>query len=185
MKSLMENGKFDPLTLGEHTIAVQRKLDLIGLVNLKGSLVLHSTTISGLANIKRIGDAEMKNTNGAFSAKLRLGDEHLKAHSTLTINVGHFIHPELSVDVDIGSIQLLFSAGLGAGGKLELQDFEIEKFQHVKFHIHGLILIDPLVDAIADAFVTVFNTHARHLLTTNIRPILEAELRNRTGTATF
>ena len=182
VKSLVTHGKFDPMTIGEHTIAVQRRIDPLGLVEVKGTLVLHSTTIVGLSNIKRLGDAEMKSENGAFSAKLRLGDEHLKAHSTLSVNIGALIHPELSVDVDIGAIGLYFSAGIGAGGKMEVKDFDIEKFQHVKFHTHGLIVLDPIINVIADAFVSVFNTQARHLLTTNIRPILDAELRNMTGT---
>ena len=180
VKSLIENGKFDPMQIGEHKIAVERRLDLIGLVNLKGEIVLHSTTITGLSKIKRLGDAQMKNENGSFSANLRLGDEDLKAVSTVTINVGHFIHPQVNVEVDIGAIGLYFSAGLGGDTKLAVKEFDIEKFQHVKFHVHGLILIDPLVDVIADAFVSIFNTQARHLLSTRIRPILDAELRNMT-----
>lgn len=67
---------------------------------------------------------------------------------------------------------------IGADSKPALKEFDIEEFKHVKVLVHGLGPLDHLVDLIADAYIAIANTQARHMITGIVRPILEQELKN-------
>ena len=44
--------------------------------------------------------------------------------------------------------------------------------------MHGLQLLDPIVDGLADAFIEMANDQARKMITSIVRPILEKEVKN-------
>ena len=157
--TLKTDKNFDPLTIKEvHSVHFNRSVGLLNPHHLEGDLKFHSTVITGLSHVQRIGNSVTENKNGSFLAQLKFGDSNVKARGFVSIHAGHHIHPELQVEADIGDIAVRFVIELGADGKPALKQFEIEEFEHVKIHVHGLLLLDPLVDVVGDAYIALFNS---------------------------
>nr|ABL09301.1 allergen Aca s 7 [Acarus siro] len=176
VNALKSQKNFDPLVIAEQHTNFDRKL---GALHIKGKIDLKNTRITGLSHVQRVGDAILENKNGSFQAKLHLGDNNVKLFSDITIHLlSNIIHPHLKVEADIGNIGVKFGVAIGADGKPALKDFDVEKLEHVKIIVHGLGPLDPLVDLVADAFIAIGNTQARHLVTGIVRPIIESELKN-------
>nr|ABM53755.1 mite allergen Tyr p 7 [Tyrophagus putrescentiae] len=173
--ALKTQKNFDPLVIPPHHMNIDRK---IGAIHLKGTADLKETKITGLSHVRRVGDAVLKNENGSFTAKLHLGDDNVKLFSDISLHFLHnIIHPNLKVEIDIGNIGVGFGVTIGADGKPALKDFDIEEFKHVKIHVHGLGPLDHLVDLIGEAYISLANTQARHMITGIVRPILDQELK--------
>lgn len=163
---------FDPMHVGKHTTELDRK---IGLVTFKGKLIIKDATVTGLSRAARVGDAKIHNENGDFVATLELGDSDVKMHSNIELIVG-LIQSHLTLDVDIGKLQIMFSAGLAAEGP-SVKDFHIDEFEAVRIHVHGLGPLDPFIDIIGDAIITLANSQVREMISTMMRPIIESEVK--------
>ncbi|KAJ6217945.1 hypothetical protein RDWZM_009102 [Blomia tropicalis] len=176
IKSIVTKDGFDPLHVPDGSMPLDKK---VGLIHLKGTIDIRETVVVGLSKAHRVGEAVMFNENGSFGAKLHLGDSNVKFHSALTVNLGKIIHPHLKADVKIGLIKLNFAIALDATtGKPSLKEFYVEELKGVTVEVHGLGLLDPLIDVIADIFVEVANKQARQLVTEIVKPIIEDELKN-------
>lgn len=138
---------------------------------------MKNTTIVGLSHIKRNGDAVIGNKNGTFDAKLRMGDQNVKVHADVYPHFIKFIHPHIRVESQVGDIDILIQLTVDGNGKFVLENFEIDEFKHVKIQVHGLALLDPLIDLIADGFIQFFNPNARQLITKFVRPVIEEEIK--------
>nr|ABL09315.1 allergen Ale o 7 [Aleuroglyphus ovatus] len=175
IQALKAKNGFDPMHIGEHTSTITER---IGFLDVKIKVDLHKTVIAGLGKASRIGDAAVQNTNGAFNAKLRLGDNDVRAESDITVHIGPLIHPDLKLEADIGHLTITFGVEIGSDGKPGLKEFNIDELEHVKVHVHGEIeLLDPVIDVISQAFVKMFNSLARDMITQVVKPVLEDEIK--------
>lgn len=133
--------------------------------------------ITGLSHISRNGDAKLDSDNG-FVAKMRLGDNEIKVTGELTIKLGKLIHPNLRLEVEIGHLDVIFAVAVGSDGKFSLKEFSIDELQNVHVKVHGLSILDPVIDIVAESFIKFFNTQAMKLISDEIRPMIEAEIKN-------
>ena len=151
-----------------------------GAIHMHGDVRLNNTIIIGLSRIHRVGDAHLGNdVDGNFSAKISFGDSKLKLHSDVKVHINKTtIHPNLKLDANIGDIELTFSAVMDGDGRLGINKFNIDQLKHVSIQVHGLSVLDPLVEIIADGYIQLANSKARHLIVNIVRPIIEKELKN-------
>lgn len=181
--ALKAKNNFDPMTVGEHSSTIKER---IGFLDVKIKVDLHKTTIAGLGHATRVGDAAVTNKDGSFNAKLQLGDSDVRAKSDLTVHVSQLIHPDLKLEADIGHLTITFAVAIGSDGKPALKEFNIDELTHTKVHVHGAIqLLDPVLDVIVQAFLKMFNTLARDVITQAVRPVLEDELKKMMGPASY
>src|SRR5699024_2736629 len=114
-----------------------------------------------------------------YKAQLQIGGSNVKAFSSVSAYMGPYVHPEMRVESDIASIGTHFSVQIAPNGVPMLKHFEIDQFKHVRFHVQGPFLpLDPMIEVLSDVFVAIFNTQARHLLSTHVQPIVEEELKS-------
>jgi hypothetical protein len=120
--------------------------------------------ITGLSHLHRSGDSTIGTENNHFAAHIQMGDNNIKVHFNVQVDLLGIFHPHLVLESDIENIDLKADIGVGADGKPTLTGLLIDELKHVKVQVHGLGPLDPLVDVIADEFIKVFNPQARDLL---------------------
>jgi len=143
-----------------------------------GSAKLTEGTIVGLSHLHRSGDSDIGTENNHFIAHLRLGDDNIRIHYKVDANFMNLLHPHLTLESEVENIDMKATIGLDADGKPTLTEFHIEELKHVKIHVHGLGLLDPLIDLIGDAFIEVFNPTARDLLSNLLKGMIGDMLKN-------
>lgn len=139
---------------------------------------MRQTVVYGLSHIQRNGNAKVDDKDDGFSAKMLLGGNKLKVDSELTVVLGKLIHPNLKMEATIGNIDIQFATDIDADGKFKLKEFVIDELKDVQIKVHGLSILDPLIDIVSDAFLVFFNKEARESITETVEPIVAAELRN-------
>lgn len=175
VSALTKKAEIDPFHMPDHTFQVDKK---IGVIHLKGEVHIKNGLITGLSHAARNGDATIGNKNGTYDAHLRLGDKNIKFHADIDAVIGKILRPKATLDSEIGDIDVKMSLAVTPEGKFQLEDFEIDEFKHVQIHVHGLAILDPLIDLIGDGFIAFFNPNARRLLTNLLRPVIEEQLKN-------
>lgn len=182
--ALKADKNFDPLHINTiYKTHFSRNIGHLHPIHLEGDIKVHSTVISGLSRVHRVGDAVVGSGaqgNGSFSAKMALGDEEgIKATALVSIHGTH-VHPELQVMVTAGRVGVHFDVEANAAGNANatLATFVIDKFEQVHFHVVGLFANEPLFEVLADAYVFFFNEHVKKAIADAVKPIIEAELKS-------
>ncbi|XP_054157977.1 mite allergen Lep d 7-like [Oppia nitens] len=154
----------------------------IALSTWHGEANLTEGTIKGLGAIKRSGDCDIGTDKGHFIGHLQFGDNNIHAHFHAVTQIGikglKPIHSTINLDADIGNIDVKITVGMNEKGKLQLKEFQVDELKHVKFHVKGLKILDPLVNVMADAFVAIFNPQARQILGNILKNIIGKEIEN-------
>ena len=171
---------FDTVTLPGKSTNVHHD---IGLIHIDGQIVIHFIKITGLGYVTRMGEVQVEHdissNSTIYKALLQLGGSNVKAYSSVSAYFGPYIHPEFRIESDIGSIGTHFSVQVDSKGVPTVKNFEIDQLQKVRFHLQGPFLpFDPMIEIFNNAFVTIFNNHARHFLSKQVQPLVEAELKS-------
>jgi hypothetical protein len=159
----------DPFHIPDQTLNFSQKL---GIITLKGDAHLTEGVITGLSHLHRSGDSDIGTENSHFIAHLRLGDDNIKASFKVAANFMNLIHPHLTLESTIENIDMKATIGVDANGKPQVNEFHVEELKHVQVYVHGLGLLDPLVDLIADGFIAAFNPTARDLLSNLLKGMI-------------
>jgi len=136
----------------------------IGIITLKGDIKLTNGTLTGLSHLHRNGNATLGTENQHFAVHLKVGDENIKLNYNAHIDFLDIIHPNLQIEADIGNIDINATIMLDTDGKPVIQQFEIDELKHTRVLVHGLGILDPLVDIIADVVIEVANPQIRKAL---------------------
>ncbi len=134
--------------------------------------------ITGLSHLHRSGESTMGTENNHFTAHLRIGDNNIKIHYKVEASFLNIFHPHLVLESEVENIDIKADIGLDSDGKPSLTQFHIEELKHARVHVHGLGLLDPLIDLIADGFVEIFNPQARDLLSNIMKNMVGDMLKN-------
>lgn len=145
---------------------------------LTGEIDLRQTVMTGLSGISRNGDAKLDSGSEGFTAKLRLGDNDVSVVSELTVRLGELIHPNLRLETEVGHLDVQLALGVGSDGAFQLKDFYIDELKKVHVKVHGLSILDPLIDIVANLFVKFFNKDARDMVSEMVRPMIEVEIKH-------
>ena len=113
-----------------------------------------------------------------FVVKLKFGDQNIRIHYKAEASFED-LHTSATLESQVGDIDVKATVALGSDGKPTLSSFEIDELRHVKIDVHTpLKILDHLVDALAEGFITVFNPMARDLISKVAKDLLEKELKN-------
>jgi len=151
----------EPYHLPDETLAFNQK---IGIITLKGDIKLTNGSLTGLSKIHRAGNATIGTEAGHFAVHLKVGDEKISFAYNAKVNFLDILHPNLQIEGDVAAIDINATIMLDSDGKPKISQFEIDELKHVRFHVHGLGILDPLVDLIADVAVEVANAQIRKAL---------------------
>jgi hypothetical protein len=165
----------EPFHVPDKTFQFSRK---VGILDLKGNVKLTEGLITGLSHLHRSGESTMGTENNHFTAHLRIGDNNIKIHYKVEASFLNIFHPHLVLESEVENIDIKADIGLDSDGKPSLTQFHIEELKHARVHVHGLGLLDPLIDLIADGFVEIFNPQARDLLSNIMKNMVGDMLKN-------
>jgi hypothetical protein len=165
----------DPFHVPDSDLKFSKKL---GILTLSGEAKLTEGTITGLSHLKRSGESTIGTENNHFVAHIEVGDDNIKIHYKVDATFMNLFHPKLTLESEVGNIDIKAAIGVDADGKPVLNELHIEELQHVKIYVHGLGLLDPLIDLIGDAFIEFFNPTARDLLSNLLKGMLGDVLKN-------
>ena len=174
VEALKKKDNFDPMEIGEEHAEVKEK---VGLLNVGAKVDLHQIKLTGLSRALRVGNAEMVNQNGAFNAKLQLGDNDVKLNADLTIHLGKQIHPDLKLDADIGHMLVTFGIQYDSAGKPSVSEFKIDQLKNMKVKVHSKIsIIDPVLDELVQIATKVLNKLVLDIVTQVVKPALSDQM---------
>ncbi|CAG2171698.1 unnamed protein product, partial [Oppiella nova] len=164
----------DPFHVPEIDLKFDKK---IALTWWHGQLNLTEGQVKGLSHLARSGDCDIGTDKGKFIAHIQLGDSNVNVHFHGVMKLNIF-HATVNFDASVGNLDIKATAGLDDKGKLMLNEFNVDELKNVKIHISGLSILTPLVNAIANGFVTIFNPQARSLIGNALKGIIEKEIQN-------
>jgi hypothetical protein len=163
----------DPLHLPDEEFAFNQK---VGIITLKGDIKLTNGSLNGLSALHRTANSTIGTENQHFVAHLRVGDENVHFKYDVHVDLLDLLHPSFQIQGDIENIDINITIALDSDGKLAIQQFEIDELKHVRMQIHGLGVLDPIADIIADVIIEVANPQIRkslsHLVEGMIGPML-------------
>jgi len=165
----------DPFHVPDKTLSFAKK---VGIITFKGEAKLTEGLINGLSHLHRTGESTIGTENKHFVAHLQMGDDNIKVHYKVELSFMNIFHPHLTLESEIENIDMKATIGIDDAGHPQLTEFHIDELKHVKVHVHGLGLLDPLIDLVADSFVAVFNPTARDLLSNLLKGMVGDMLKN-------
>jgi len=161
--------KIEPFKLPTKDFGFEKK---VGPIKFYGKVNLHDGEISGLSSIHRSGDCQIGNEKGNFKASVELAVNNMKFHYHADLEFMH-IKKGLLLEggdllVDVKAVVIIDSAS----GKPQLVDFKVVELRGLKLKIHGLGILDPLINLIMKAGIALFNTQIKHFLETKGKDII-------------
>ncbi|CAG2104697.1 unnamed protein product [Medioppia subpectinata] len=164
----------DPFHVPDQHLHFDKK---VALTWWHGQLNISEGLIKGLSHLIRSGDCDIGTDKGKFVAHVQVGDANVAAHFHGVMKLNIF-HATVNLDVSIGNLDVKLGVGLDDKQKMHLNDFNIDELKNVKIHVSGLKIFTPLVNALANAFVNVFNPQTRQILGNLLKGIIEKEIQN-------
>jgi len=167
--------QLEPFHLPNEELAFSQK---VGIITLKGDIKLTNGTLNGLSHLHRANNATLGTENQHFVVHLQVGDENVKFRYNAHVDFLDILHPNLVIEGDIGNIDINATIMLDSEGKPVINQFEIDELKHVQIYIHGLGILDPLLDLIADAAIEVANPQIRNALSHLVQGMIGEQLAN-------
>jgi len=169
------NQTLDPLHIPDKVVSFKKK---VGILNIHGEAKLSEGTITGLSHLYRSGDSSMGTENSHFVAHLRFGDQNIHLHYKGEASFMD-LHTHLTLESQIGDIDVKAVIGLDSSGKPSITSFEIDELKHVKLDVHTPIpILDHFIDFLGEEFIKVFNPVARNLVSKILKDMVGKELSN-------
>ena len=171
--ALKKKENFDPMVVGLEHAEVKEK---VGLINVDVKVDLHQTRLTGLGRALRVGNAEMVSNNGAFNAKLQLGDNNVKVFSDLTIHLSG-TNFNVEMNADVGHMLVTFGIQYDSAGKPSVSEFKIDELKDMKVKLDSQIsILNPVLDELVKIATKVANKLVLDIVTQVVKPVLSDEM---------
>lgn len=172
MESVTKQNGTDPLKIGDHTYSFHK---YIGALEFEGRAMVKNIMLNGLSHIHRNGDVIVVKKDDGMDITVRLGDENMKMSGELDLELNYVLHQNLTLEAKIRHLDVKFSVDM-TDGDVKLDEFDIDELKGFRLFVHGLHILDPIIDILADGFVFVFNKQTRGMITKVVRPIIEEKI---------
>lgn len=172
MESVTKKNGTDPLKIGDHTYSFHK---FIGALEFEGRAIVKDILLLGLSHIHRNGDVVVVKKDEGMDITVRFGDDNMKMSSELDLELNYVLHQNLTLEAKIRHLDVKFSVAM-SDGNVKLEDFDIDELKGFRLFVHGLHILDPIIDVLADGFVFVFNKQTRGMITKVLRPIIEEKI---------
>lgn len=164
----------DPLSVPDHTEKFERH---VSILDFKGELTIHDMKVYGLKQLRRQGNAQVKEEGGEVKGHVFLAahDKTITIESNLEYHLAD-LHPTEHLVSDIQDFAVELRFVLDSQGNLTMTDFEVREFANVEHHIGGLSVLNPIFGVLSDVLTVVFNGPLRDELTKVLAPAFKKEL---------
>lgn len=153
-----------------------RKQKLIQLY--LGEAKLFDGELKGLKSLHRSGNCLLKKETDGFTADVKLELDNLDFHFKAEVKLDK-LHKDVLITGHTDMIEVEANAHMNTEtNKADLKEFKVLQLKKLHVNIHGLSVLDPILNAFTNVMIEALNPVVKGLLEKEAKNILSEKIKN-------
>lgn len=143
-----------------------------------GEAKLFDGELKGLSSIHRSGNCVLKKETDGFTADVKLELDNLNFHFKAEVKLDK-LHKDVLITGHTDMIEIEANAHMNTdANKADLKELKVLQLKKLHVDIHGLTVLDPILNAFTNVMIEVLNPVVKNLLEKEVKKVLADKIKD-------